>query len=717
MTLRRILYVLKIFPKLSETFIVEELAELRRRGIEVRILSLQPPRAELRHDLVASAGLEALVCYEPKRFLEVVKGFRPQLLHAHFATEATAQTIELATEQGIPFTFTAHGYDIHRKAPADLGARAAAASAVVTVSQANAACLAQNFGVPPAHIRVIPCGVDTERFRPLGTDNSQGSVPVILCVARHVAVKNLGLLLEACARLAERRTSFRCVLLGDGPCRGELEAARARLGLEGTVEMPGAAEQGEVLRWWQRARVGVLTSDNEGMPVSLMEAAACGVPAVATAVGGVPELVEDGVTGLLAPAGDALALAAALERLLSDGELRTRLGLAARRRAEEKFSNSRQVDRLVALWSEILIGGQTTPVFVSDPFKSLTDAELPTLAVALDPAEAKKEFRRRLPRLSCADGKLRLKAIRVVRHKPGKRCVVEYDVRVQPRKLSGDSPSETITLIGKVRTRRFGNEGYRLLDRFWKAGFDSASADGISVPEPIGVIPRFQMWFQRKVPGETATGLLGGPGGVDLARRIAAAIHKLHQANVPAERRHGMADELRILHECLAKVAQLKPEWSHRLHRLGAACDRLGATVPEPRPCGIHRDFYPAQVIASADAPPAVHPGGTPRVYLIDFDLYCLGDPALDIGNFIGHTMEQSLRELGDPHGLAGAEEALAERFIELSGESCRPAIEAYTTLTLVRHIYLSTQFPKRQEFTPALLELCERRLAPNYCT
>src|ERR1043166_7524874 len=102
MTLRRILYVLKIFPKLSETFIVEELAELRRRGIEVRILSLQPPRAELRHDLVASAGLEALVCYEPKRFLEVVKGFRLQLLHAHFATPPTPPPMPLPRPSSCP---------------------------------------------------------------------------------------------------------------------------------------------------------------------------------------------------------------------------------------------------------------------------------------------------------------------------------------------------------------------------------------------------------------------------------------------------------------------------------------------------------------------------------------------------------------------------------------------------------------------------------------
>src|SRR5262249_43685186 len=151
-----------------------------------------------------------------------------------------------------------------------------------------------------------------------------------------------------------------------------------------------------------------------------------------------------------------------------------------------------------------------------------------------------------------------------------------------------EKAAERMTLIGKVRVRRFGNEGYRLLDRFWNAGFDSESADGISVPEPIGVVPRFQMWFQRKVPGETATRLLAGSDGVELARRIAVAIHKLHEANIPAERRHSMADELRILHECLAKVAALKPDCNNRLARLLAACDRLGAGVPEPRPCGIH---------------------------------------------------------------------------------------------------------------------------------
>src|ERR1051326_2949614 len=95
---QRIVYVLRVFPKLSETFIAEELAELRRRGIDLRILSLLPAPEGLRHDVVRSAGLEGITNYEPGKFLAVVREFRPQLLHAHFATEATALAIELATE-------------------------------------------------------------------------------------------------------------------------------------------------------------------------------------------------------------------------------------------------------------------------------------------------------------------------------------------------------------------------------------------------------------------------------------------------------------------------------------------------------------------------------------------------------------------------------------------------------------------------------------------
>jgi hypothetical protein len=516
---------------------------------------------------------------------------------------------------------------------------------------------------------------------------------------------------------------FRCALVGDGPLYGELKTRRGELGLETVVEMPGATEQSDVRRWWQRAAVGVLSSDNEGMPVCLMEAAACGVPVVAPSVGGIPELVSDGETGLLARADDLKSLVAALERLLRDEQLRGRLGAAARVRAQEKFSVRYQADSLLALWSEVLASGApnadtvnsqsgiavayqkslvTTgsktlarPISVSDPFNVMVDAALPVVRAALDPTLAAAEFKRHLPRLS-GEGRLKLKAIRVVRHKPGKRCVIEYDLKV---KQPGEA-DHFVTVIGKIRARRSGNEGFRQLESIWNAGFEAQSADGISVPEPVGVISKFKMWCQRKVAGETATQRLVATDGVALAGRIAEAIHKLHQANLPTERAHTMADELRILRECFDKVLAQRPEWTERLAKLMAACEKLGVSLPLPNACGIHRDFYSSQVIVDGA-----------RLWLIDFDCFCLGDPGLDVGNFIGHVTEQGLRERGDARAFRLVGQALEERFVELSGRRVRAAVQAYTTLTLARHIYLSTQFSGRTHTTERLLELCEQRV------
>jgi hypothetical protein len=333
---------------------------------------------------------------------------------------------------------------------------------------------------------------------------------------------------------------------------------------------------------------------------------------------------------------------------------------------------------------------------VIDPFDVARDSEMPSLARALDPNEAQRQLGTNLPRLAGEGGFVHLRSIRVTRYKAGRRCLIEYTVELEkPSKLG-----ETIALIGKVRVGHRAASGYALLEAFWNAGFAADSADGISVPEPIGVVPDFQMWLQRKVPGRLATELLAEPDGVMLARRIVDAARKLHGAGVLTKRRHTMADELRILRERLPSVGELEPLTAGRIERLLDACDRLGAKTPEPITCGIHRDFYPDQVIVDGA-----------RLYLVDFDLYCKGDPGLDIGNFLGHVTEQSLRTLGEPTALASVEQAMEERFVEMSGEATRPAVRAYAALTLVRHIYLSTLKPERRPFTRSLLELCEERL------
>jgi glycosyltransferase involved in cell wall biosynthesis len=354
MTPRRIAYVVNVFPKLSETFIAYELAELRRRGVELRVLSLRQPTETIRHEIINASGLDQLTCYDPDQFVRVLHEFQPQLIHAHFATEPAAAARDWARELNILFTFTAHGYDIRRKPPLDFAARALAARFVITVSDANGRHITAAFGVPAERLRVIPCGVDTHYFRPADRIRGPAHIPLIVCVARHVKVKNLGLLLEACALLEQRGVEFKCVSIGDGVCREELEALRSKLGLEDRVEFLGAQEHGQVLAWWQRADVAVLTSDDEGMPVSLMEAAACSVPAVATAVGGIPELVEHGVTGLLTPPRDPYAFATALQQLINNTELAVEMGHAARYRVEGRLSVIRQVDSLLGVWSEAL---------------------------------------------------------------------------------------------------------------------------------------------------------------------------------------------------------------------------------------------------------------------------------------------------------------------------------------------------------------------------
>ena len=351
-----------------------------------------------------------------------------------------------------------------------------------------------------------------------------------------------------------------------------------------------------------------------------------------------------------------------------------------------RWSRSARADECVSIAS-------TIPV--TDPFGIAADTDLPQARLALDPGAVELELKQ-LAHFTRTGASVQLCAIRVTRHKPGRRVVLEYDVAVPTA-----TGTREFTLIGKLRARHDARAAYRLLDALWNAGFAAHSHDGISVPEPVGVINHFNLWLQHKVPGRPLGELLSSSASTALARRVADAIHKLHRAGVATEKRHTLTDELRILHENLPRVAQEHPDWNQRLKSVLAACDRLGATLPAPVECGIHRDFYADQVIVDGA-----------RLYLLDFDLYCIGDPALDIGNFAGHIIEQSVRLPDD--SLTHFEHALVERFVELTGPASRHAVAVYTTLTLVRHIYLSTLFPERRAFTGRLLELCEQRLGAS---
>ena len=330
-----------------------------------------------------------------------------------------------------------------------------------------------------------------------------------------------------------------------------------------------------------------------------------------------------------------------------------------------------------------MISDSLEPAAISD------DPKMPFLTEALDPAEATRSLCEPL-----GPGWY-VTAARVVRHKPGRRCLIEYDLA---------DGSAKFTLIGKARAKGLDTSICALQLELAAGGFDAGSPHGISVPAACGIVPRWNMWLQRKAPGVPATTLLAGSGGPAVARRLAEAVHQLHEAGVPARRAHTVADEMAILQKRLPLAAASEPAWEVRIARLLAACARLAGTIREPRTRGIHRDFYPDQALVDGD-----------RLWLLDFDLYCAGDPALDIGNCLAHLTEQALRATGDPRALAGCEEALEERWLELAGEEHRASVRAWTALSLARHIHISTQFAERRAFTGRLIALCEERLAAYF--
>ncbi len=328
------------------------------------------------------------------------------------------------------------------------------------------------------------------------------------------------------------------------------------------------------------------------------------------------------------------------------------------------------------------------------PYRTVEeDAALPTLGLALDPVTAASAIARRLP---FEGAPTTVRFTRVVAYKPGRRCLIEYELELS----RSATATERVSILGKIRKGRFGNSGHRQLRALWDAGFDDQSADGVSVPRPLGTVPELRMWLQQKVEGQVVTHLLTPQSGVGVASRIAAAVQKLHATPLAAERRHTMDDELRILTRCLTDTATAFPEMAHRVTRLIDAAIRVGAALPDPQWCASHRDFYSDQVITLGD-----------RLFLIDFDLFCEADPGLDVGNFLGHVTEHALRLHGCADALARFEDELEDQFAARAGERVRWAVRVYAALTVARHVYLCTRHQDRAHLLPTLLALAQARL------
>ena len=396
-------YLLKMYPRFSETFILNELLELERQGTRIHIFSLKRPDDGLFHADVAR--LNARVTYvpesvsrapspfaaahreafasDPRRYLSALgvvarrprratlkhflrAGYVAPLLrrygighvHAHFASTAASVALHLHRLTGVPYSLTAHAKDIYRDGidRGQLATKLLSARFAVTVSDYNEAYLERL--APGSRVVRIYNGLDLERF--VANGRRPAEPPLVLAVGRLVEKKGFAVLIRACALLRDRGRSFRCVIVGKGPLESELRDLIETLGLRDRVELSGPLPQEQLLELYPRATVVVAPcvvgsdGNRDGLPTVLIEAMALGIPVVATTVTGIPELVEDGRTGTLAPPADPARLADAVERVLAEPAAMSALAEAGRKRIERNFDIRRNVERLRTFFDEPL---------------------------------------------------------------------------------------------------------------------------------------------------------------------------------------------------------------------------------------------------------------------------------------------------------------------------------------------------------------------------
>jgi glycosyltransferase involved in cell wall biosynthesis len=400
----RIAYMTGVYPRATDTFIQREVAALRQRGVHVQTFSLRPPGDKEIVGPEQEAEREGTYYVQPPRLLRLIKAHVAMLLggpgrylgalrtallvrapglkslawqlayfaeagvvahemrraglvhlHNHFSNSSCSVAILVAQMGGTSFSFTMHGpAEFYEPKYWRIDEKIRRARFVACISH-FARSQAMVFA-PQEHwakLHVVHCGVSPELFSPA---RHEGRGKRLLFVGRLAAVKGLPVLLDAFARLAKDRPELKLMLAGDGPDRAKLEAQAKELGVAGRIEFLGYQSQAQVRQLLQNTDVFVMASFAEGVPVVLMEAMAAGVPVVATRVAGVPELVEDGVSGYLVPPAEPGALADNVAALLDDAELRNRLGAAGRAKVEREFNITAEAEKLCQVMTAALGG-------------------------------------------------------------------------------------------------------------------------------------------------------------------------------------------------------------------------------------------------------------------------------------------------------------------------------------------------------------------------
>lgn len=392
----RVAYLLASFPNTSETFIINEIVESIRQGVDIRIFSQLKPKHSCPHKEVnyisekityfpALEGISffKLLCLHiyfllkcRYRYIKTllyainckgdatlwafkvcvvfafhIEKYHPDILHTHFAYGTSRFTMLISMILNLPYTFTIHGWhDLYKNPPSYLPEIILRSKKTITVCNYNRKYIIKTYSIPETKVIVVRCGIPIERFYSQHEKLNRNSL--ILSVGRLHYHKAYHILIKACKILQEKGISFHCIIIGDGDLREDLEKQINDLLSGERVRLIGERSNEEVGRILKDARLFILTSCVEILGISCVEAMAAGLPVIATGVYGVPELVIHGVTGFLCKPDDHVCFAKYLEVLLNNRDICIKMGIRGRKKVLKEYDVHHQVNRLVNIWRE-----------------------------------------------------------------------------------------------------------------------------------------------------------------------------------------------------------------------------------------------------------------------------------------------------------------------------------------------------------------------------
>jgi hypothetical protein len=321
------------------------------------------------------------------------------------------------------------------------------------------------------------------------------------------------------------------------------------------------------------------------------------------------------------------------------------------------------------------------------------DSKLFFVAEAMRPSVAENVFKRFAPKVAERYGSYSVVATSLPRYKSARRCMIQFVL---------DHERGPTSILGKVSAKRANTRTMNICSKLREFGFGASAIDGIHVPEPIDTIPHWKMWLQEKVPGIPGNELLDHGEIHSRIHRIAEALLKLHGTSLTIDRTHTVADELCTLTKLLNETAAECPRFARAIELVLERCRILGGRLPHETKALIHRDFYQDQIVSGPDS-----------IHIVDLDLLAMGDPSLDLGNFVAHLCEHGLRTMGNVRRWAIEEHQFLEHYLSRSPALTASRIQIWKAISFARHIAICQRLPDRRHLLPAIVDEALRFCEP----